>query len=88
MALSDIILNKGEVIVILANSSLGIAPAGQAINFGIVQAINDLCDTTSVGSSVWFDVGKAIPFMIISGQIFYRLKESDIAASESYVPPP
>lgn len=83
MAISDLILNKGEVIVILSTSTQGIVPAdGGAVNFGTVQAINDLCDTTSVGESVWFDKTKAQGFMIISGQIFYKLKEQDISASE------
>lgn len=84
--LSDIILNKGEVVVVLSNSSLNIAAAGVALNFGTVQSVNDLCDTVSVGNSVWFDIGKAIPFMLISGQIYYRLKESDIAGIENYIP--
>jgi len=87
MALSDLILNKGEVIVILSDSNQGIVPAdGGAINFGTVQAVNDLCDTTSVGSVVWFDKSKAQGFMIISGQVFYKVKEEDISATDTYLP--
>jgi len=83
MALSDLILNDEEVIVVLSTSLQGIVPADSgALNFGTVQAINDLCDTTSVGASVWFDKSKAQGFMIISGQIFYKVKEQDISASE------
>ena len=83
MALSDLILGEGEVVVILSDSTQGILPAdGGAINFGVVQSVNALCDTTSVGASVWFDKSKAQGFMIISGQFFYKVKEDDISASE------
>ena len=87
MALSDIVLAKGQVIVILSDSLLGILPAdGGAINFGTIQAVNDLCDTVEVGASVQFDKNKAIPFMIISGQIFYMANESDITGIENIIP--
>jgi len=86
MALSDLILNKGEVVVILTDSPSGIVSDEQGANFGLVQSINDLCDTTSVGATVWFDVTKAISFMIISGTKFYKVKEQDISASDTYAP--
>ncbi len=86
MALSDLILQAGEVVVILSASELGIAPNGVALNFGSVQLVSDLCDKVSVGNSVWFDIKNAIPFMIISGQTFYKVKESDISATEPVIP--
>lgn len=86
MALTDLVLKKGEVIVILSNSVLGLAANGQALNFGTVQAINDLCDTTSIGASVLFDITKALPFMIISGTTFYKVMEDDISFTETPVP--
>ncbi len=86
MPLSDLILSGKELVVILSASELGIAPNGIALNFGTVQLISDLCDRVSVGHSVWFDIKNATPFMIISGQTFYKLKESDISASEPYTP--
>ena len=82
MALSDLTLNKGEVVVILSDSSLGITSDEVAINFGLVQSINDLCDVVSVGQSVWFDITKAIPFIIISGTKFYKVNENDITGIE------
>lgn len=86
MALSDLTLSKGEVIVILSDSTEGIIPADSgAVNFGLVQAVNDLCDTTSVGASVWFDKSKAQGFQIISGQIFYKIQEQFISVSEPIV---
>lgn len=86
MALSDLILGKDEVVVILSNSTQNIVGVDTGINFGTVQSVNDLCDTTTVGASIWFDVSKATPFMIISGQVFYKVKETDISASETIVP--
>lgn len=86
MALSDLVLNKGEVVVILTNSPSEITSDEVGVNFGLVQAVNDLCDITSVGATVWFDVTKAIPFMIISGTKFYKVKEQDISASDTYIP--
>lgn len=87
MALSDLVLSKGEVIVILSDSTEGIIPADSgAVNFGLVQAVNDLCDTTSVGASVWFDKSKAQGFQIISGQIFYKVQEQFISAADTYLP--
>lgn len=86
MALSDLKLKKGEVIVVLSDSTSGIVSAGVALNFGTVQKVNDLCDTTSVGALVLFDVSKAIPFMIISGTVFYTVNEQDISYSEIYIP--
>lgn len=86
MALTDLVLKKGEVIVTLSNSILGLAANGKALNFGTVQAINDLCDTTSIGASVLFDITKALPFRIISGQVFYMIDEKDIIGSETALP--
>ena len=86
MALSDLILSKGEVVVILSSSSQGIVPADSgAINFGTVQAVNDLCDTTSVGALVWFDKSKAQGFQIISGQVFYKIQEQFISAADTTI---
>ncbi len=85
MALSDIILGAGQAIVILSDSTLGIVSAGIALNFGTVQAVNELSDKTTVGQSVMFDISKATPFMIISGQTFYLANEDDFQLTE---PPP
>lgn len=84
MALNDIILNAGEVIVISSDSTLGILPAsgGVALNFGTVVLVNDLSNKTTVGQSVQFDKTKAIPFIIISGQTYYTVKEDDISFYE------
>lgn len=86
MALSDIILSAGKLIVARSASTLQINANGKALNFGTVQAVNDLCDVTTVGSSIWFDVDKSTPFMIISGTTFYILDETDIISGETYIP--
>ena len=86
MALSDITLGANEVIVILSDSTLSIVSAGKALNFGTIQRVNQLTDRFRVSESVMFDINKAIPFMIISGQIFYKVNENDISFSEPYLP--
>ncbi|MES2287382.1 MAG: hypothetical protein V4547_16940 [Bacteroidota bacterium] len=83
MGLSDIILKAGECIVIKSDSTLGLAPNGVALNFGSVQAVNELSHKTSVGQSIMFDESKATPFMIISGTTFYLVKEDDITFYET-----
>lgn len=86
MALTDIILNKGEVVVTLSGSTLGITANGVALNFGTVQLINDLCDTVSVGNQVWIDIDGAIPFMIVSGTVFYKITEDKVFGKETSAP--
>lgn len=86
MALTDIILPKGKIIVIKSSSLNGIVSNGKALNFGTVQAVNDLCDVTEIGGSVWFDEGKSTPFMIISGTTFYMVDEDDIISNETAAP--
>ena len=82
MALSDLVLSKGEVIVISSDSKLGIISDGKDLMFGVVQRVNDLCDITAVGDSVMFNVNRATPFMIVSGQLFYLIQEQYLSFSE------
>jgi len=82
MALTDITLDKGKVIVMLSDSYSGMVGSGVSLNFGTVQRVNQLSDKTTVGQSVLFDIKKATPFMIISGQTFYLVDEADISSSE------
>lgn len=86
MPLSDLILGSGEVVVIQSDSNLGIVGVDTGINFGTVQSVNQLSDKTTVGQLVWFDIKKATAFMIISGQVFYKLRETDITAADNYLP--
>lgn len=85
MALSDLILAAGELVVILSDSTEGVVGVDTGINFGTVQLVSDLCDKAVVGQSVWFDISKATAFMIISGTKFYKLLETDISATEPTV---
>jgi len=82
VALTDIILDKGKAILILSDSYSGMVATDVALNFGIVQRVNQLSDKVTVGQSVLFDKTKATPFMIISGQTFYLVDEADISSSE------
>jgi len=86
MALSDIVLGKNEIIVVLSDSYSGMVAVNDALNFGVVQVVNQLSDKTTVGQSVLFDVKQALPFMIISGQVFYKVNEDNITLTE-VIPP-
>lgn len=87
MALSDIILPAGKIIVISSTSTLGLTANGKALYFGTTQRVNDLCEVTSAGASIWYTVDDGTtPFMIISGTIFYMIDENDIIASETALP--
>lgn len=82
MALADIILGRNEVIVIKSSSTTGMAGVDVALNFGTVQKVNQLSDRTRVGQSILFNPEQAIPFMIISGQTFYKVNEDLITLIE------
>lgn len=86
MALSDIILKNGEVVVAATDSTLGILSAGTALNFGIVAAVNQLSDKTVVGSYVRYDNSKITPFMLDGDTVtYYLVNETDLSFGE---PPP
>lgn len=84
MALSDLIIQKGQIIVIVSQTvTQTVAGDGAAaLNFGTVQKVSDLEDFYTVGQSVCFDPTKATQFMIISGTIFYLINTSDIKLTE------
>jgi hypothetical protein len=85
MALNDLILPSGKIVVIPSISTQNIGADGSAVNFGIVQMVNDLCDVATAGDSIWFDKSKATPFMVISGQTYYMVDEQDITSGEQLV---
>lgn len=87
MALSDLKLAAGQVVVSRSDSTLGILGVQVAMNFGTVQLVNQLSDTYSIGTRVIIsaDLEKVKPFMVISGTYFYLLNESDLSGIE---PPP
>jgi hypothetical protein len=87
MALNDLILPSGKIVVIPSISTQNIVTDGSALNFGTVQMVNDLCDVATAGDSIWFDKSKAIPFMVISGQTYYMVDEQDIVSGEEPPPP-
>jgi hypothetical protein len=90
MALSDLILPKGKVVVLLSESINDVVTAEgcTALNFGSVQRVYETSDKTTVGDSVLFDINKSIPFMIISGNVFYLIDETDIQFTETVITPP
>lgn len=90
MALSDLILPKGKVVVLLSESINDVitAEGGTALNFGSVQRVYETSDKTTVGDSVLFNINKSTPFTIISGNVFYLIDETDIQFTETVITPP
>lgn len=90
MALSDLILPKGKVVVLLSESINDVVTAegGTALNFGSVQRVYETSDKTTVGNSVLFNINKSTPFTIISGNVFYLIDETDIQFTETVITPP
>jgi len=90
MGLTDLILSKGKVIVLLSASGNDIVATswGKALNFGSVQRVYETSDKTTVGDSVMFDVNQSTPFTIISGNVFYLIDEKDILFTETIITPP
>lgn len=90
MALSDLILPKGKVVVLLSESINDVVTAegGTALNFGSVQRVYETSDKTTVGDSVLFNINKSTPFTIISGNVFYLIDETDIQFTETVITPP
>ena len=90
MALSDLILPKGKVVVLLSESINDVVTAegGTVLNFGSVQRVYETSDKTTVGDSVLFNINKSTPFTIISGNVFYLIDETDIQFTETVIPPP
>lgn len=86
MALSDLVLPAGKIIIIKSDSIVGLSANGVGLNFGVVQMVNDLCDVTTVGDSVWIDMTNAVPFMLISGQTYYMVDEKNIISGETLAP--
>lgn len=83
MGLSDLILNKGDVILIESSSVTGLnaTSGGTGLNFGTIQKVSDLSELT-IGTSVMFNIEKAITFTIISGNYFLLVNERDIQLTE------
>lgn len=86
MALSDLNLPAGKIIVMASGSAANVVSAGVALNFGSVQKINELTDNFVVGQSVMFNVNDGTPFSIISGTKFYLIDEKDAFFTETDLP--
>ena len=86
MALSDLTLAEGEVVVISSDSYAGVVGVDIALNFGIVQLTASGATDYIVGDSVGFKSDDAIAFMIISGQTFYKVNTDNIEFKE-VIPP-
>ena len=88
MALSDLILPKGKVVVLLSESINDVVTAegGTALNFGSVQRVYETSDKTTVGDSVLFNINKSTPFTIISSPLATFTKVDTIIFDFSITP--
>lgn len=88
MALTDLKLAAGQVVIIRSTSNLSLVGVQRALNFGTIQLINSLSDKYVIGNNVLLkiDLEKQTPFMIISGQYYYIINETDISGVEPPAP--
>lgn len=85
MALSDIILPKGKLIVTVVNSPIGINADSNVMNTGYVEVINDLCDSVAVGDYVFYFTEGAIKFNTDENSTYYLINETYLF-KENYLP--
>lgn len=78
MALRDeIILKKGQAIVIAATSGVGIAASSSQYISGSIALVSDLSDIYDASDIVLFDTSKAISFSISGDSNLYYLTTED-----------
>lgn len=76
MALSDIILPKGKLIVSIVDSPIGVNATSNIMNTGLVEVINDLCDSVIVGDYILYFTEGAIRFNMDTGETYYLINET------------
>lgn len=81
MALSDIILQKGQVIVLPGISGSGVFPIDPNLGFGVVQYACSTSDKTTAGSYVMYDKRNGKQLMYGS-TIYMLIDEQHITGSE------
>lgn len=81
MALSEVILQRGKMLVTLTTSGAGIYATGNALTFGSVAFVCEMSDRVSVGNIVMFDINGKKTFAHGS-TIYYEVDESEIFLTE------
>lgn len=82
MALDQIILQAGEVLVTQSNSIAGVTEPTPGYQFGVVVAVSDLINNAEVGQNVLFDPLKARSTFKISVTIYWIITEDQISITE------
>jgi len=86
MALTDLILNKGDVVVTITETTLGVYGVDSNINFGEIQLVSQVSNR-NIGEVVRFNKDKAQPFeMTGETGVFYLANEKEIGFSEPIIP--
>lgn len=86
MALTDVILKKGEVVLSLTTTGLGVYGIGSNIDFGAIELLSQVSNR-NVGEIVSFDKEKSTQFQITGETgVFYLTTENNIGFSETIIP--
>jgi hypothetical protein len=85
MALTDVVLLRGKMLVTLTTTASGIYATSDALTFGTVAFVCELSDNIAVGNTVMFDINGKRTFAHGS-TIYYEVDESEVSLVE--VTPP
>ena len=85
MAVPDIIINKGQIVLSQSTSGWGIVMDNNDFLFGSVEIVNDLTEQYSVGDIVLFDPQGAKLFMYDDGT-YYLTTEDKVYFKETLPP--
>lgn len=87
MAAPAITLGLGQVLVTVSGtgSALGVVPIQNSVQFGVVAAINDLCDSVTAGDSVMF-IGNKGQQIQYGSTIYILIDEQHITGIETDLP--
>ena len=86
MALPDITLQKGQVLLIGVESNTGIVMDNSPYLFGYIAMVNDLSDSFNAGEYILFDPKGADKFLFDNVN-YYFTTEDKIRFKENYIPP-
>lgn len=85
MAVTDLILKAGQIILTETANDSEFQPDNSSFTFGEVVSVNELTDMYTVGDRVYFD-GVASTKFNISGVVYYLTTEDKVYLTYPYTP--
>ena len=85
MAVSDLILKVGQIILIETDNDSGFQPDNSSLLFGEVVSVNQLTNLYTVTDRVYFDSSTSQKFNI-SGIAYYLTTEDKVYLTYPYTP--